>query len=176
METRTSSPEPVDGFLGEGSPIGLSRLLLLADLSHPGRNRLAGLRDELFDTAWVRDPVAHPLSLAAEAVLARYAPHSYLGPVESPVFGVSHTALSVRRYDRRVRHDRLHCALALSFRPPQRMRAHTAGRAFDEAALYLPEWLVTVTGAEPDAWRRLDALSRTWRGSLSSLVATERSL
>ena len=153
--------------------MGVARLLLLVDLHRPERARLAALRDELFDETWWRDARAlAPLTDDQRAAARELA--DYGGLVDRDVVLRSRTAMTTTIYARRWVRD-----------GPDRRLARRSELALalvlprDAGAMYvahLPEWLVEVTGGEPDVWRRLDTLSRTWRGSLGALVDTARAV
>ena len=163
-----------DQFIGYGSPTGLTRLLLLADLTQPGRQRLADLRDELFDPSWRREPPhLRPMASLVDTT-AHYAESVYTIDVvtswPADVVGAAlyvHHVYPGRKYPAQVLALNMIVVRAAYLEHPL---------AHDELVRLIPEWLVTATDAEPDAWRRLDDMSRAWRGSLAELVATERSL
>lgn len=154
-------------FLGQGSEEGLTRLLLRIDLESRGLARLAAMRDDLFDSSWVRqgDPTdgagadfawAYLVGLDLEAGYGDGRPFDWIAD------------LHVLRLGDGVRAEG-HLVARLGFRGPRPQLGSVRGGA-------LAEWLVTVTGDDPEAWRRLDSLSRTWRGTLGELVATERAI
>ena len=158
-------------FLGTGSPRGLNRLLLLVDLAGERRTHLAALRDELFDASWVRDPIPYA-SLSPEVGAEQLAEQLYLlgGPGGASEVFERIVSIRTERRARGLYYESI--VLQLGVLP-----ARGSGvRATDlVVAGHVGEWLVRSCD-DRATWLRLDALSRTWRGSLGELVATERAI